>query len=180
MFLPNVISNQAKYWNKYLNLMCSFNFQAVNPRSLKSVLVLLAQILGPFGQSWVFHKFGWVFHKLTENGEFLNRWFLLLRDKNRDACDFIVHKTRSGEIMYFIMVHNWLSPHQSILSRSELIMRAIIENMILPDFVICYLTPNFGNFQEISKIIGNSWVIIFKEGGNLWSWEGCIERKTQI
>ena len=68
--------------------------------------------------------------------------------------DFIVHKTRSGEIMYFIMVHNWLSPHQSffaILSRSELIMRAIIENTIFPDFVICYLTPSFGNFREISK-----------------------------
>ena len=56
--------------------------------------------------------------------------------------DLIEHKTRSGEIMYFIMVHNWLSPHQSffaILSRSELIMRAIIENMILPDYVLCYI-----------------------------------------
>ena len=47
--LPNVISNPAKYWNKYIDLMCSFNFYAVNPMSLKSVLVLLAQILGPLG-----------------------------------------------------------------------------------------------------------------------------------
>ena len=58
----------------------------MNARSLKSVLVLLAQILGPFGQTWVFYKFGWVFYKFTENGEFFNRWFLLLRGKNRDAC----------------------------------------------------------------------------------------------
>ena len=29
--------------------MCSFNFKAVSPLSLKSVLVLLTQILGPFG-----------------------------------------------------------------------------------------------------------------------------------
>ena len=65
--------------------------------------------------------------------------------------DFIVHKTRSGEIMYFIMVHNWLSPHQSffaILSRSELIMRAIIENMILPDYVLCYLPRVLELFGE--------------------------------
>ena len=54
----------------------------MNPRSLKSVLVLLAQILGPFGQNWVFHKFGWVF---TENGEFYMEWFHSVRDKNRDA-----------------------------------------------------------------------------------------------
>ena len=58
----------------------------MNARSLQSVLVLLAQILGPFGQTWVFYKFGWVFYKFTENREFLNRWFLLLRGKNRDAC----------------------------------------------------------------------------------------------
>ena len=37
-------------------------------------------------QSWVFYKFGWVFYKFTENGEFLNGWFLPLRGKNRDAC----------------------------------------------------------------------------------------------
>ena len=60
----------------------------MNARSLQSVLVLLAQILGPFGQTWVFHKFGWVLHKFTENGEFFNRWFLLLRDNNRDACSW--------------------------------------------------------------------------------------------
>ena len=57
----------------------------MNARSLQSVLVLLAQILGPFGQTWVFYKFGWVFYKFTKNGEFLNRWFLLVRGKNRDA-----------------------------------------------------------------------------------------------
>ena len=66
--------------------MCSFNFEAVNPRSLKSVLILLSQILGPLGQIWVFYKFGWVFYKFTENGEFFNGWFLPLRGKNRDAC----------------------------------------------------------------------------------------------
>ena len=66
--------------------MCTFNFQAVNPWSLKSVLVLLALILGPFGQIWVFHKFGWVFHKFTENGEFYKVWFhTTTRGKNRDA-----------------------------------------------------------------------------------------------
>ena len=75
MFLPNVVSSTAKYWNKYIDLMCSFNFKAVNPRSLKSVLVLLAQILGSFGQIWVIHKFGWVFHKFIENGEFYLGWF---------------------------------------------------------------------------------------------------------
>ena len=58
----------------------------MNPRSLKSVLVLLAQILGPFGQIWVFHKFGWVFHKFTENGEFYIVRILTIRRKNRDAC----------------------------------------------------------------------------------------------
>ena len=26
VFLPNKISNPAKYWNKYIDLMCSFNF----------------------------------------------------------------------------------------------------------------------------------------------------------
>ena len=57
----------------------------MNPRSLKSVLVLLAQILGPFGQIWVFHKFGWVFHKFTENGEFYIVRILTIRRKNRDA-----------------------------------------------------------------------------------------------
>ena len=64
----------------YFNFMCSFNFKAVNPRSLKSVLVLLvlAQILGPFGQTWVFHKFRWVFHKFTENGKFYIGGFLPL------------------------------------------------------------------------------------------------------
>ena len=58
----------------------------MNARSLQSVLVLLAQILGSFGQTWVFYKFGWVFYKFTEDGEFLNRWFLLQKGKNRDAC----------------------------------------------------------------------------------------------
>ena len=42
--------------------------------------VLLAQILGSFG-----HKFGWVFHKFTENGELYIKWFHSLRGKNRDA-----------------------------------------------------------------------------------------------
>ena len=50
-------------------------FRLFNVWSLKSVLVLLAQILGPFGQNWVFHKIGWVFHKFTENGEFYIGWF---------------------------------------------------------------------------------------------------------
>ena len=36
-----------------------------------------------------FYKFGWVFYKFTENGEFFNRWFLLLRGKNRDACPLV-------------------------------------------------------------------------------------------
>ena len=70
--------------------------------------------------------------------------------------DLIVHKTRSGEIMHFIMVHNWLSPHQSffaILSRSELIMRAIIENMILPDYVLCYVPQVLGNFGKQLNIL---------------------------
>ena len=58
----------------------------MNPRSLKSVLVILAQILGPFGQIWVFHKFGWVFHNFTENGEFYIVRILTIRHKNRDAC----------------------------------------------------------------------------------------------
>ena len=58
----------------------------MNARSLQSVLVLLAQILGPFGQTWVFHKFGWVFHKFTENGEFYIVWIHTIRHKNRDAC----------------------------------------------------------------------------------------------
>ena len=57
----------------------------MNAQSLQSVLVLLAQILGPFGQIWVFHKFGWVFHKFTENGEFYIVRILTIRHKNRDA-----------------------------------------------------------------------------------------------
>ena len=57
----------------------------MNARSLQSVLVLLAQILGPFGQTWVFHKFGWVFHKFTENGEFYIVRILTIRHKIRDA-----------------------------------------------------------------------------------------------
>ena len=71
----------------------------MNARSLQSVLVLLAQILGPFGQTWVFYKFGWVFYKFTENGEFLNRWFLLLKGKNRDACQGDFVKWRIFHIM---------------------------------------------------------------------------------
>ena len=55
----------------------------MNPWSLKSVLVLLAQILSPFGQTWVFHNFGWVFHKFSENGEF---YIHTITHKNRDAC----------------------------------------------------------------------------------------------
>ena len=63
----------------------------MNAWSLQSVLVLLAQILGPFGQTWVFYKFGWVFYKFTENGEFLNRWFLRIRGKNRDAWETVLN-----------------------------------------------------------------------------------------
>ena len=63
-----------------------YYFQNSNAQSLQSVLVLLAQILGPFGQTWVFHKFGWVFHKFTENGEFYIVRILTVRHKNRDAC----------------------------------------------------------------------------------------------
>ena len=74
----NVLSNPAKYWKKYIDFMCNFIFQAVNAQSL-------AQILGPFGQIWVFHKFGWVFHNFTENGEFYIVWILTIRRKNRDA-----------------------------------------------------------------------------------------------
>ena len=59
----------------------------MNARSLQSVLVLLAQILGPFGQTCVFFiNLAEFFYKFTENGEFLNRWFLRIRGKNRDAC----------------------------------------------------------------------------------------------
>ena len=50
----------------------------MNAQSLQSVLVLLAQSLGPFGQTWVFHKF-------TENGEFYIVRILTIRHKNRDA-----------------------------------------------------------------------------------------------
>ena len=58
----------------------------MNAQSLQSVLVLLAQILGPFGQTWIFHKFGWVFHTFTENGKFYIVWIHTIRHKNKDAC----------------------------------------------------------------------------------------------
>ena len=115
MFLPNVLSNPAKYWNKYIDLMCTFNFQAVYARSLQSVLVLLAQSLGPFGQTWVFHKLGWFFHKFTENGEFYIEWFHSLRGKNRDACDspcqtvFKYHEIYARQFWFWLFIHSWSS-----------------------------------------------------------------------
>ena len=83
---------QDKLHQSTPNGKCHFKFQFLwnlSPRSLKPVLVLLAQILGPFGQTWVFHKFGWVFHKFTENGEFYKVWFHTIRGKNRDARSWI-------------------------------------------------------------------------------------------
>ena len=74
---------------------------------MQSVLVLLAQILFPFGQTWVFHKFGWVFHKFTENGEFYNRWFLLVRDKNRDACTDITVTALAHHSLPFYPLFLW-------------------------------------------------------------------------
>ena len=72
----------------------------MNPRSLKSVLVLLAQILGPFGQIWVFHKFGWVFHKFTENGEFYIVRILTIRHKNRDACSSSLYLRNASQVSW--------------------------------------------------------------------------------
>ena len=36
----------------------------------------------------------------------------------------------------------------NILSPSEPIMRAIMENMILPDYVLCYVHQVMGNFGD--------------------------------
>ena len=80
----------------------------MNPRSLKSVLVLLAQILGPFGQIWVFHKFGWVFHKFTENGEFYIVRILTIRHKNRDVCR--LNLSTSLRIAMCSQKPGWFSP----------------------------------------------------------------------
>ena len=64
------------------------------------VIKILLDIRGPvneigfdppsadFGSIWSdlrFHKFGWVFHKFTENGELYIVWILTVRRKNRDA-----------------------------------------------------------------------------------------------
>ena len=61
-------------------------------------------------------------------------------------------------------------------------MRAIIENMISPDYVLCYIPrvldislkkfkdldfENLGNFSIISEIFGKLRVISFKVGGKL-------------
>ena len=71
----------------------------------------------------------------------------------------------------------------SILSRSELILRAKIENMISPDYVLYYI-PNksteilgnfehFGNFFDIREFwkmlhfFGDFQIIISKVGGKL-------------
>ena len=57
----------------------------------------------------------------------------------------------------------------SILSPSEPILRAKIENMISPDYVWCYI-PQW-KFWENLKILGNFgkiWIVISKVGGKLW------------
>ena len=63
-----------------------------------------------------------------------------------------------------------------ILSPSEPILRAIIENMILPDYVLCYVPRVLENFGSMLLWL---WVIICKVVGNLWGWEGYIILKPR-
>ena len=55
-------------------------------------------------------------------------------------------------------------------------MRAIIENMILPDYVLCYVPRVLENFGSMLLWL---WVIICKVVGNLWGWEGYIILKPR-
>ena len=94
----------SKILKKYINLTCSFNFQVSEPLVLETGFGPLS---ADFGSIWsdlsFFYKFGWVFYKFTEDGEFLNRWFLLLRGKNRDACAFYPIKlSRFAKKMEFV------------------------------------------------------------------------------
>ena len=158
MFLPNVISNPAKYWNKYIDLMCTFNFQAVNPWSLKSVLVLLALILGPFGQIWVFHKFGWVFHKFTENGEFYKVWFhTTTRGKNRDAWPEI---ERDGDCIVTACLSQVLS---DIWSLSVIINNDIV--IIITTIRIIITNINLIRVARVTTVVSHSAIIILR-----WRW----------
>ena len=51
-----------------------------------------------------------------------------------------------------------------ILSPSEPILRAIIANMISPDYVFCYIPRANGNFEKILRFLekfGKFWEILF-------------------
>ena len=62
-----------------------------------------------------------------------------------------------------------------ILSPSEPILKAKIENMILSDYVLCYIPRVLEIFRKFKKEM-ETWVIIFKE---LWSW-GILNKKHRF
>ena len=68
--------------NTEINSLISLALCKVCAARQRSLAVILKTKLSELS---FFYKFGWVFYKFTENGEFLNGWSLPLRDKNRDA-----------------------------------------------------------------------------------------------